>query len=122
MADHARSSDRHPTLSGVAPRPDRTAVAETIIEEMAHRQGHRHGPYFEWALATEHFVSRFNESWAQASPQVTAECVHEFARAFVDRWPEGLMALRVVPDRNDAIANPPYSNGGLWPAFLRRRK
>jgi len=103
-------------------RADRTAVAEAIIEEMARRQGHRHGPYFEWNLATEQFLSRFNDLWAPASLQLSAESVEQFVRGFVDGWPEGLAALRVVPDPLDPIANPPYSTGGLWPAFLRRTK
>jgi hypothetical protein len=48
--------------------------------------------------------------------------VEDFARRFVDTWPEGLAALRIVPDELDPIANPPYSRDGMWPAFLRRRK
>jgi hypothetical protein len=44
-----------------------------------------------------------------------------FVCLFVDGWPEGSAALRVVPDSRDSIANPPYSSDGMWPAFLRRR-
>ena len=101
---------------------DRTAVAELIIELMARRQGHRHGPYFEWNLATESFRLRFEAAWLHQRPsQQSAETVEQFASAFVDGWPEGAAVLRVVPDSHDSIANPPYSKDGMWPAFLRRR-
>jgi len=100
----------------------RAAVAERIIEEMAYRQGHRFGPYFDWTLATESFQSRFNAAWPAGSLGALQASVEDFARRFVDTWPEGLAALRIVPDELDPIANPPYSRDGMWPAFLRRRK
>jgi hypothetical protein len=92
---------------------DRTAVAEQIIDEMARRQGHRSGPYFEWSLATESFQSRFDQAFAQRPQEQAAE---EFASQFVDAWPRGMAALRIVPDASDPIANPPYSKNGMWPA------
>jgi hypothetical protein len=102
-------------------RLDRTAIAELIIDEMARRQGHRHGPYFEWGLATESFRLRFDAAWAQRALQPAIESPTAFVCSFVDGWPEGSAALRVVPDSRDSIANPPYSSDGMWPAFLRRR-
>ena len=121
-ASDAREPSRQAALASLARRLDRTAVAELIIEEMARRQGHRHGPYFEWALATESFQLRFDAAWAQGSLEPSIESLLEFACSFVDAWPEGSAALRVVPDSRDSIANPPYSKDGMWPAFLRQRK
>lgn len=100
---------------------DRATAAELIIGEMARRQGHRHGPYFEWNLATELFRLRFETAWEHRPLQPSAESLAMFVSAFVDGWPEGTAVLRVVPDRRDSIANPPYSKDGMWPAFLRRR-
>jgi hypothetical protein len=108
-------------LARLARRLDRTAVAERIIEEMANRQGHRFGPYFEWSLASETFLQRFNAVWARRSQALTFESLEEFAIAFVDEWPQGAVALRVVPDNRDSIANPPFSTDGMWPAFLGAR-
>lgn len=99
----------------VAHELDRTVVAERIIDEMARRQGHRLGPYFEWALATDVFESRFN---AACSRKPAGQTLAEFARAFVDAWPPGMAVLRVIPNERDTIANPPYSKDGLWPAYL----
>jgi len=106
--------------SSGARRLDRTEAAECIVEEMARRQGHRFGPYFSWNLATETFRLRFEAAWVEAAPLGVLESVADFARMFVDAWPEGAAVLRIVPDQHDPIANPPYSNGGLWPAFLPR--
>jgi hypothetical protein len=106
----------------LARRLDRTAVAERIIEEMALRQGHRYGPYFEWGLATELFLQRFNAVWARRPQSLSIESIGEFATSFVDQWPPGAAALRVVPDSSDSIANPPFSKDGMWPAFLGARK
>jgi hypothetical protein len=103
-------------------RLDRTAAAERVIEEMANRQGHRFGPYFEWSLASEIFLQRFNAVWARRSQALSLESLEEFAVSFVDEWPEGAAALRVVPDSRDSIANPPFSKDGMWPAFLGARK
>jgi hypothetical protein len=109
-------------LARLAHRLDRTAVAERIIEEMANRQGHRFGPYFEWSLATELFLQRFNAVWARRPQALSTQWLETFAAAFVDEWPEGEAALRVVPDSRDSIANPPFSSNGMWPAFLAPRK
>jgi hypothetical protein len=106
----------------LARRLDRTAVAERIIEEMANRQGHRYGPYFEWSLATELFLQRFNAVWARRPQILSLAAVEALVTSFVDEWPEGAAALRVVPDSSDSIANPPFSNNGMWPAFLQPRK
>jgi hypothetical protein len=106
----------------LARRLDRTAVAERIIEAMANRQGHRYGPYFEWSLATELFLQRFNAVWARRPQILSLDAVEAFVTSFVDEWPEGAPALRVVPDSSDSIANPPFSNNGMWPAFLQPRK
>jgi hypothetical protein len=103
-------------------RIDRTAVAECIIEEMASRQGHRFGPYFEWGLATEMFLQRFNAVWARRPQTLSIGSIEAFAVTFVDEWPHGAAALRVVPDSSDSIANPPFSKDGMWPAFLGARK
>ena len=108
--------------NALAHRLDRTAVAERIIEEMANRQGHRFGPYFEWSLATELFLQRFNVVWARRPQALSSESVEALAVDFVDEWPQGAAALRVVPDSSDSIANPPFSNNGMWPAFLGARK
>jgi hypothetical protein len=109
-------------LARLAHRLDRTAVAERIIEEMANRQGHRFGPYFEWSLATELFLQRFNAVWARRPQAPSTQWLDAFAASFVDEWPEGATALRVVPDSRDSIANPPFANNGMWPAFLAARK
>jgi len=101
---------------------DRNAVAERIIEEMASRQGHRFGPYFEWSLATETFLQRFDAVWARPPQALSIESLEQFAVVFVDEWPQGAAALRVVPDSSDSIANPPFSKDGMWPAFLGARK
>jgi hypothetical protein len=106
----------------LAPRLDRTAVAERIIEEMATRQGHRFGPYFEWSLATEIFLQRFDAVWALRPLSLSTGALEEFAVSFVDEWPAGAPALRVVPDSSDSIANPPFSKDGMWPAFLGARR
>jgi len=106
---------REASLSGL----DRTAVAEGVIDEMARRQGHRLGPYFDWSLATEDFESRFSEAFSQKRPEQSIEA---FAHSFVDAWPQGIAALRVIPDDGDPITNPPYSKDGLWPAYLGDRK
>src|SRR5271165_2827400 len=90
---------------GSSGRLDRTEIAELIIEEMARRQGHSAGPYFNCSLATEEFKARFAEAFPQRLPEQSPE---EFARRFVDAWPQGLPAQRVVPDPSDPIANPPY--------------
>jgi hypothetical protein len=103
-------------------RLDRTAVVERIIEEMANRQGHRFGPYFEWSLATELFLQRFNAVWARRPQALSIQWLDALAASFVDEWPEGEAVLRVVPDSRDSIANPPFSNNGMWPAFLAARK
>ena len=87
---------------------------------MARRQGHRSGPYFDWNLATEQFRSLFDAAWAAAPSPLSREAVEQLALAFVDAWPEGAAALRVIPDQRDPIANPPYSRAGMWPAFLRK--
>jgi hypothetical protein len=115
-----QSNESAGTSGSGARRLDRTEAAERIVEEMASRQGHRTGPYFNWNLATETFRLRFETAWMEAAPLGVLESVESFARAFVDAWPEGAAALRIVPDQYDPIANPPYSQGGLWPAFLRR--
>ncbi len=94
---------------------DATALAERVIDAMARRQGHTLGPYFEWSLATADFESRFNDAAARKSPE---QSIEEFVRAFVDAWPTGMAALRLLPDQFDPIANPPYSKDGLWPAYL----
>jgi len=94
---------------------DRTALAEQVIDEMARRQGHRFGPYFDWTLATESFQRRFDAALAQRPRR---QSTAEFARLFVDAWPRGMAALRVIPDSADSIANPPYSKDGMWPADL----
>jgi len=112
---------RRAALAARARPLDRTTAAELIVGEMAIRQGHRHGPYFEWSLATELFEARFETAWAQRPLQRSAESLEAFVTAFVDAWPEGGAALRVVPDSSDSIANPPYSRDRMWPAFLRRR-
>ncbi len=112
---------RRATYAALGRPLDRTTAAELIVGEMARRQGHRHGPYFEWGLATELFRSRFETAWAHRPSQPSAEALEEFIGAFIDGWPEGAAVLRVVPDSADSIANPPYSKGGMWPAFLRRR-
>jgi hypothetical protein len=122
MAEKARQHGDRREARAVAGQLDRAAVAECIIEEMARRQGHRFGPYFDWNLATESFQSRFNAVWPAASLNAAQASLEEFARGFVDTWPEGMAALRIVPDSLDPIANPPYSRDGMWPAFLRRRK
>ena len=106
----------------MARRIDRTAVAELIIEEMASRQGHRFGPYFEWSLATEVFLQRFNAVWARRPQIMSIGSIEQLAVSFVDEWPQGAAALRVVPDSRDSIANPPFSREGMWPAFLGARK
>jgi hypothetical protein len=106
---------RKASVSGL----DRTAAAEQVIDEMARRQGHTLGPYFEWSLATEDFESRFSEAFSQKPAEQSME---EFARSFVDAWPQGMPALRVIPDDGDPIANPPYSKDGMWPAYLGDRK
>jgi hypothetical protein len=98
---------------------DRTEVAEQIIDEMARRQGHNVGPYFNWSLATEDFKARFDQAFALRAPEHSLE---DFTRQFVDDWPPGMTAQRVVPDHTDPIANPPYSRDGLWPAFLGVRR
>jgi hypothetical protein len=108
--------------NALACRIDRTAAAERIIEEMASRQGQRFGPYFEWSLATEMFLQRFNAVWARRPQTLSIGSIGEFAISFVDEWPEGATALRVVPDSRDSIANPPFSKDGMWPAFLGARK
>jgi hypothetical protein len=108
--------------NALAHRLDRTAVAERIIEEMANRQGHRFGPYFEWSLATEIFLQRFNAVWARRPQAASIEWLEELAVAFVDQWPQGATALRVVPDSSDSIANAPFSKDGMWPAFLGARR
>ena len=102
-----------------AAKPVPEQLAERIIEEMARRQGHRFGPYFEWSLATEHFQQRFNAALAL---KLREQPNDEFARLFVDEWPQGMAALRVIPDTADPIANPPYSKDGLWPAYLGPRR
>jgi hypothetical protein len=112
---------RRAMIAALARPLDRTTAAELIVGEMARRQGHRHGPYFDWSLATELFRLRFEAAWAHRPLQPSAESLEEFISAFVDGWPEGAAALRVVPDSRDSIANPPYSKDGMWPAFLRRR-
>jgi hypothetical protein len=98
---------------------DRTEVAEQIIAEMARRQGHTVGPYFDWSLATEDFKARFAAAFAQ---RTSGQSPEDFARTFVDAWPLGMAAQRVIPDARDPIANPPYSRDGLWPAFLADRE
>ena len=98
---------------------DRTAVAEQIIDEMARRQGHRVGPYFDWSLTTESFESRFNQALS-LRPQ--DQSLQEFVRSFVDAWPQGMAALRLVPHATGLIANPPYSKDGMWPAYLSTDK
>ncbi|HXN10876.1 MAG TPA: hypothetical protein VN859_06500 [Steroidobacteraceae bacterium] len=98
---------------------DRTEIAEQVIGEMARRQGHTIGPYFNWSLATEDFKTRFSDAFSRRAPE---QSPREFARNFVDAWPPGMAAQRVVPDEHDPIANPPYSRDGLWPAFLPERK
>jgi len=117
-----QSGEHSGTGSSGARRLDRTDAAEHVVEEMARRQGHRNGPYFNWNLATETFRQRFDEAWLEAAPLGVLESVEDFARAFVDAWPEGAAVLRIAPDHLDPIANPPYSKGGLWPAFLRTRE
>jgi hypothetical protein len=110
-------------LRAPATGPSRLELAELIIEEMAHRQGQRHGPYFEWSYATELFERRFEQAWKRwCCTDPALEILGPFIAAFVDAWPEGAPALRVVPDSRDSIANPPYSKNGLWPAFLQRHK
>lgn len=101
---------------------DRDTVAEMIIEAMAHRQGHRSGPYFDWSLATEQFRALFDAAWAASPTVASRETVGQIVKTFVDAWPEGTAALRVIPDHLDPIANPPYSRDGMWPAFLRRQE
>jgi hypothetical protein len=98
---------------------DRTEIAEQIIGEMARRQGHSIGPYFNWSLATEDFKARFAEAMAGRPPGRSPQ---EFACQFVDAWPRGMPAQRVVPDLGDPIANPPCSRDGPWPSFLPERK
>jgi hypothetical protein len=98
---------------------DRTAVAEQIIDEMARRQGHRVGPYFDWSLTTESFESRFNQALS-LRPQ--DQSLQEFVRSFVDAWPQGMAALRLVAQASGPIARPPYSKDGMWPAYLSSRK
>ncbi len=106
---------RKASVSGL----DRTAAAEQVIDEMGRRQGHRVGPYFEWSLATEDFDSRFSEAFSQKPPE---QSIQEFAHSFVDAWPQGMAAIRVIPEDSDPIANPPYSKDGMWPAYLGNRK
>ena len=101
---------------------DRNSVAELIIDAMARRQGHRSGPYFDWNLATDKFRSLFDAAWVAPRAAMTRETVEQLVKSFVDTWPEGAAALRVIPDHLDPIANPPYSRDGFWPAFLRRRE
>ncbi|MGA8708184.1 MAG: hypothetical protein WB646_14485 [Steroidobacteraceae bacterium] len=118
------TADRH-SREGRAARVrsfDRNTMAELIIDTMARRQGHRSGPYFDWGLATEQFRSSFDAAWAVAPTAVTREAIEQLAKKFVDAWPDGAAALRVIPDHLDPIANPPYSRDGMWPAFLRRRE
>ena len=71
--------------NALACRIDRTAAAERIIEEMASRQGQRFGPYFEWSLATEIFLQRFNAVWARRPQAASIEWLEELAVAFVDQ-------------------------------------
>lgn len=110
------------THVGSARSFDRNAVAELIIDAMARRQGHRSGPYFDWSLATDQFRTLFDAAWVSERTAATREAVEQFVKNFVDAWPEGAAALRVIPDHLDPIANPPFSRDGMWPAFLRRRE
>jgi hypothetical protein len=97
---------------------DATAAAERIIDEMARRQGQRLAPCFDWSLATRDFERRIGASLAR---KPSAQSMEEFVREFVDAWPRGMTALRVVAD-GSPITNPPYSQDGMWPAYLDERK
>jgi hypothetical protein len=94
------------------------ALVEMVIDEMARRQGHRIGPYFEWSLATPEFTARFADACGRILPQFSAA---EFARAFVDQWPPGEFVLRVEPRPDDPITLPPHADNGFWPARLPPR-
>lgn len=70
---------------------NRHVVAETVIDEMARRQGQLCGPSFSWTAATGDFTARFAEAYAKKPGSQSAA---DFAREFVDRWPHGLKALK----------------------------
>jgi hypothetical protein len=73
-------------------------------------------PGLSWNTTTEEFRARFTEAYA-AKP--TDQSTDEFARAFVDQWPDGMAAMRLEPSRSSELARPPYASAdGLWPAFL----
>lgn len=114
-SDERRARARHVSIGEL----DRTEIAEQVIDEMARRQGHNLGPYFSWSLATEDFKARFDDAYAR---RTSAQSLEDFTHSFVDQWPPGMAAQRVVPDAGDPIANPPFSRDGLWPAFLGPRK
>ena len=112
--------DRHEQFGkALVANLNRNVTAEAVLDEMAKRQGHWYGPTLSWHEATEDFKKLFLQAYV-AKPG-TQDC-DEFAREFVDQWPEGVAALRLGPECKGEIAQPPYAKNGLWPAFLRKRR
>jgi hypothetical protein len=90
-----------------------TVTAQCVFDEMARRQGSQHGPEFSWHYVTAEFEKRFAKAYAAKPRELSAE---DFAREFVDHWPVGLGAMRMLPEWQGVLAQPPYTKDGLWPA------
>jgi hypothetical protein len=92
---------------------EHTEAAQRVIEELAHKQGLSHAPYFDWSLTTVDFEARFNDAF---STKPAGQSIEDFAHQFAAAWPQGMAALELFVDENDPLASPPYSKDGLWPA------
>ena len=96
---------------------NRNVTAQEIFDEMGRRQGSQCGPEFSWHYVTAEFKMRFLAAYAKKPRRQSAE---DFAQGFVDRWPIGAGAMRMLPEWQGVLAQPPYTKGGLWPADLKK--
>ena len=92
---------------------NRNVTAQEVFDEMGRRQGFRGGPEFSWHYVTEEFKAKFLAAYANKPRRKSAE---DFAREFVDEWPIGEGAKRMMPEWRGILAHPPYTKDGLWPS------
>jgi hypothetical protein len=100
---------------------NRYSVAQAVVNEMATRQGMGPGgPELKWSEVTDGFRTRFLAAYAEVRSTEPFDA-GAFVQGFVDAWPEGEGVLRMDPSWKGVLAQPPYTEKGLWPAFLRRK-
>jgi hypothetical protein len=92
---------------------NRNVTAQEVFDEMGRRQGQQCGPEFSWHHVTQEFKTKFTSAYANKPRRQSAE---DFAREFVDQWPIGTGAKRVLPEWRGILAQPPYTKNGLWPS------